>query len=386
MLRGLLLLALAASGVVIVLLAINLAALPRLSLAARRARPRRWPSVSIVIPARNEERGLEVAVRSHLSQDYPDFEVVVVDDRSSDRTPEILAALAGQDERLRVVPGQEPPAGWLGKPHALRVGADASRGEWILFVDADVQYEPRCLREAVAYLESEGLDFLAFMPRFEMRGFWEHVLMPNVALTYLFGPAALANSPHFRWIAAGGGAGNLVRRAVYEAIGGHAAIRSSVIDDVRLALLAKGAGFRCRGVRAEDRVSVRMYRGFREVCDGFTKNVADVFQGWVGVLATLLLVASTVSALLPAAALLAAALGAPLGPTDVRIGAAAFALGVAARLVVAGVLGHPIWTALTGPLMTAVWTWIFVRSAYRRLVRREVHWRGRRYDARQATF
>jgi chlorobactene glucosyltransferase len=386
MLRDLLLFSLAAGGFMIAMVVINLAVLPRISRAARFGSPSRWPPVSVVIPARNEERAVEDTVRAHLNADYPSVEVIVVDDRSTDRTPEILAALAGSDARLRVVAGQDPPAGWLGKPHALHLGSQAASGELLLFADADVRYHPEALREAVISMEQRRLDFLALLPDFEMRGFWENVLMPNIPLTYFFGPAVLANSDRFRWIAAGGGAGNLVRRSVYHAVGGHSSLKGSVIDDVRLALVVKSAGFRCRAFRAEDRISVRMYRGFREVWDGFTKNVAYAFRSLFGALVLLLMIVTMVPALLPAVVLALAVAGVPIGAVEAKLAGAGLLASVVARVPVAVALRHPLWTTLTNPLMVAVWGGIILRSAYWRFIRKEVRWRGRRYDARGASL
>ncbi|MFN2385609.1 MAG: glycosyltransferase [Thermoanaerobaculia bacterium] len=386
MLRALLLFCLASGGAVILVVAFNLALYPRLSRAAALPPPSRWPSVSVVIPARDEERAVEQAVRSQLAQDYPDFEVVVVDDRSRDGTPRILRELARSHGRLRVLTGKEPPHGWLGKPHALHQGSEAARGDLILFADADIVYHPQTLREAVTLMESRRLDLAALLPAFEMRGFWENVLMPYVPLAYFFGPAILANSDRLRWLAAGAGSGNLVRRAAYDAAGGHAALRTSVVDDVRLSVNVKRAGFRCWGVRAEDRLSVRIYRGFSEIWEGFTKNLAFVFQGPFGLLFLTLTLLTAIPALLPAFVLIAAILGAQVESGNVVLAAAGFALAVAARLPVALALRHPLWTALTNPLMVSVWLGITVRSLHRRLVRREVLWRGRRYDARGASF
>jgi len=329
---------------------------------------------------------VEGAVRSHLSQDYPDFEVVVVDDRSADATPAILAALARESPRLTIVEGIEPPPGWLGKPHALAQGAAQATGQILLFADADVRYDARALGEAVTVLERERLDFLALLPGFEMRGFWENVLLPYVPMSFFLGLGFLANSDRHRWIAAGGGAGNMVRRAAYDAVGGHAGIRDSVIDDVRLAMTVKRAGFRCRMAQADDRVRVRMYRGFREIVDGFTKNVSFVFGGWFGLVFLLGTVLTFVAAVIPPAALLAAAFGWPVARTDVFLAAAAVVLTVLVRGLLALYLRTALWAAWTQPLMAFVWTGIIARSLYRRFVRREVRWRGRRYDAAGARF
>jgi glycosyltransferase involved in cell wall biosynthesis len=367
-----------------VLLPVNFACTPRLSRV--RTRAARTPRVSVVIPARDEERSIGRAVASHLSQTYTDLEIIAVNDRSSDRTGEILAELARGDSRLTVVTGIEPPEGWLGKPHALHLGASVATGEVLLFADADVVYDPRTLGEAVSLLESKRLDFLALLPRMATEGFWESVLMPYVLGAYFAGIGFLANVDWPRWAAAGGGAGNLIRRKAYEALGGHAAIKDSVVDDVHLALRAKRGGFRTRAVRAEDRVSVRMYRGLFEVVNGFTKNIAYALQGVVGAVLFVLTAVITLFWVVPPLALAAALLGMPVERQDVLIAAAGFALVVAARFAAAAALGDKLWPAVTHPIMAAIWGFIICRSLYHRIVRRRLVWRGREFDARAARF
>ena len=219
-----------------------------------------------------------------------------------------------------------------------------------------------------------------------MRGFWENVLMPNIPISYYFGLGFLANSDRHRWIAAGGGAGNLVRRSAYDSTGGHAAIRDSVIDDVKLAMAVKRRGFRCRVARADDRVRVRMYRGLPEVFAGFTKNAAFVFAGGFGLvflLGTLLMVTA---ALAPLAVFVAALAGAAVSPGQVGLAAAVILGTFALRFALARMLSWPQWASWTQPLMSVAWGAIILRSLYWRFVRREVRWRGRRYDAHRARF
>jgi chlorobactene glucosyltransferase len=369
-------------GLLCVLL--NLALLPRLS--RHGATARSFPRVSIVIPARNEEQDVEAAVRSHLAQDYPSLEIVVVEDHSSDATGRILERLAREDARLWIVTGAEPPAGWLGKPHALSQGAAVAKGDWILFADADVRYGVGALSQAMAYVEAKGLDFLMLLPRIEMRGFWENVLMPNLLMTFFQAPAFLVNRRRARWIAVGGGAGNLIRRSAYDTIGGHTALRDSVVDDVRLGYAVKAAGFAFGVVRAEGQVAVRMYRGFRQVFDGFTKNIAYVFQGAAGLLLFLLTVLTLGAALLPGATLLAALFGAKIPGDDLALALAGYATAVFARIVLAAAISDPKWPAATHPIMAAVWFGMLVRSIYHRFVRRRLTWRGREFEARAARF
>lgn len=362
----------------------NLAATPRLSRTALSGGP--FPKVSIVVPARNEERAVAAGVGSQLAQDYPEFEVIAVNDRSTDGTGAILETLARGNPRLRIVAGSEPPPGWLGKPHALWLGARAASGEILLFADADVRYDPRCLREAVSLLLEREADFLGLLPRLEAEGFWENVLLPFVIGAYYGGPGLFANRRRPRWIALGGGAGNMIRRSAYEAIGGHEALKTSVIDDVALALRAKLSGFRTCAARAEDRVAVRMYRGFREVCAGFTKNVAYAYQGWPGAILFFLTAAWFVVSLAPPAFLLLAFAGVRAAPRDVALAAAGTALPILARLALAAAVGDPLWPSFAHPIMAAVWAGIGCRSLYQRVVRRRLTWRGREFDARGARF
>lgn len=325
-------------------------------------------------------------MRSHLAQDYPGLEVIVVEDRSTDGTAAILARLHAEDPRLTVVEGVEPPAGWLGKPHALFQGAERARGDLLLFADADVFYAPDAVSRAVALSDARGLDLLAFFPRLEMRGFWENVLMPYIPISYFFGPAFLINSDWQRRFAAGGGAGILVRAAAYRAAGGHEALRGSVIDDIHLAIRVRRAGGRCRMVLADDQVRLRMYRGFREIFDGFTKNIAYAFEGWLGAFLALSTAFTFVASTVPVLALLASLAGIPLPGRDVAWAAVAVAAAVLARGGLALLLGYPMWASVTQPLTAAVWATMMARSFAWRFLRREVRWRGRRYHASRAGF
>jgi glycosyltransferase involved in cell wall biosynthesis len=364
-------------------LAANLAGIRRLS---RSTCARDRMKVSVVIPARDEERSIEAAVRGHLAQSYSDIEVIVVDDQSTDGTGEILSRLAREDPRLVVVAGVPPPSGWLGKPHALWEGAQKATGLLLLFADADVVYGREALARTVAFLEETKSDLLCLIPSMETRGFWEGALMPYLLNALFLGPGFLANSDRFRKIAAGGGAGNLIRRAAYDQVGGHAAIRESVIDDIHLALRVKGAGLRARVVRAERDVSVRMYRGFREVCNGFTKNVAYAFSGPFGLWFGIQSVVGILLTVLPVVVLIAAALGISVSSSDAGWAAAGYGLFVLAQAALAVALGRSLWPCLTHPIMAAVWAGIICRSFYHRIVRRRLIWRGRQFDAREARF
>ena len=349
---------------------LSLATVPRL----RTRVPRRFPRVSVVIPARDEERTIERTVRALLAQSYPELELIVVNDRSVDRTGEILAAFDG----VIVVDGEEPPPGWLGKPWALHQGSARATGELLLFVDADVIYEPEAVAALVAHLEERPeVALVGVLPNIVMRGFWEHVAMPNLAVfAYAFLPLWAVNRTRLRMLAVGGGSGNLVRRAAYDAAGGHESLKDAVVDDVGMARLLRRSGRRTGIVRAEQYVSVRMYHGLREIVGGFTKNAFAVF-GYNYVVALLFLTLAVVFHLLPYA----------LALTGHTLALAVVATIALTRLILFLSIGYRVDNALFGhPFMIATWLWILLRSIWFTGIRRQLHWRGRTYDAGGTKF
>jgi hypothetical protein len=241
-------------------------------------RPAEAPAVSAVVPARDEAAALERAIRSLLAQDYPALEVVAVDDRSSDATPAILARLAAADPRLVVVRVDRLPEdarggpAWLGKPHALHVGASRARGEWLLFADADVVHEPTAVSRAMRVALRDGRDHVTLFPHVEP------VSALHAAFLALFGLAVLlarrvwaVPDPTSR-ASVGIGAFNLVRRALYARFGGHEALRLEVIDDIALGQEAKRVGGRSEALFAEDLVWLEWYPSLRATLRGLTKN------------------------------------------------------------------------------------------------------------------
>ena len=236
----------------------------------------RLPFLSIVVPARNEERQIEQCVRSLLTQRYPRFEVLAVNDRSEDRTGEILESLARGDSRLRVIHGEALPEGWVGKPWALMQGADVALGDWLLFTDADTTHEPQACASAVSYAQQHAASIVSLLPtqRFETPG--ERAVLPTILWMIAFAVGSLdaINDPRRRDAAIFNGQYLLVERAAYDALGGHAAVRDCIAEDYALAHVVKNDGrFRSRLAGASDLVYTRMYRSLREVWDGFSKNL-----------------------------------------------------------------------------------------------------------------
>lgn len=334
------------------------------------------PHLSVLIPARNEEADLEEALRSHLTQDYPRMEVVVCDDGSTDATPAILEKLQREFPRLQVVRGAEVLPGWLGKPNAQRQALEKATGEVLLFVDADVVYSPGTHRRAASELVHHGAHMVALLGSLEAKGFEPLILSFLNAFATYCGPLFLANAPRFRSVAVGGGPGNLVNRAAFEAAGGMEALREEVIDDVAMGRMMKAYRGRYRLVVCPDALRVRMYRGFGASFEGFTKNLYSAFgrRLWIGALSfcgdlAVHLLPVTVlglSFILPALA--------PLRlPATLAVGAGVLCNGLAALWT-----GAAWWMALAFPVRSILWTVMFFRSAWVYHTRGVV-WRGRAF-------
>ena len=230
------------------------------------------PRISMLFAARDEEEKLPAALATLMEIDYPDLEVIAVDDRSQDSTGSILDGFAAAHPRLRVVHITQLPSGWLGKPHALQKAYEASTGEWLLFTDADVRFKPDVLRRAIALAKARNLEHLTLMGDVEMVGFWETVLITffGMAFNIAIDPYRVAN-PHSRAYM-GVGAFQLLRRAAYEASGMHRRLAMEVVDDMKLGKIVKQSGFRSGAGIAQDFVVVRWHAGLGNLIRGVTKN------------------------------------------------------------------------------------------------------------------
>ena len=226
--------------------------------------------VSAIIAARNEELDLGACLDSLLAQDYPDLEILVVDGGSADGTREVARA---RGPRVRLLEEPPLPDGWVGKNWACHIGARAATGSFLLFTDADVRYHPSVVRATVRWAEREGAALATLAPRFEAVGFWEKVVLPfyaQMVLTYFRTPRV--NLPRSR-AAMANGQFLMVRREAYDRVGGHAAIRSAVLEDVRLAQGFRSAGLPMRVAWAPGLLTTRMYRDRHEMFEGLLKNI-----------------------------------------------------------------------------------------------------------------
>ena len=234
--------------------------------------PLQWPSVAIIFAAKDEQREIEEAVRSMLKVDYPNLKYTAVNDRSTDQTGDILNRLAEEDERLNVVHVEELPDGWLGKNNALHQAAVVTDTDYLLFTDADVSFDAECVKRAIGYTESHGVDHLTMFPKVPMPG-----LMLNAFVVFFFKTFVLyyqawrvsdRNSKAFLGI----GAFNLVRNNAFREVGGFLRIRMEVVDDLWLGKLLKQGGFRQQVLIARDDISVPWYGSVREMIVGLDKN------------------------------------------------------------------------------------------------------------------
>jgi chlorobactene glucosyltransferase len=234
------------------------------------------PFVSILVPARNEaDRVLEKSISSMLNQTYKNYEIIILNDRSTDETGEILENLQSriQNPKSKIINGKEPDKTWLGKPHALHQAFQKSGGEWILTTDADIIFAPETLQTAINYAEKNRFDALTLIPKQIFGSFWERFFMP------VFGWFCLLAMPPHRVNDANRkesmGVGNffLLRRASLEKINGFESVKAEVAEDLRLAEILKKQKFNLRIDYAPELIETRMYSGFREIWEGFTKNL-----------------------------------------------------------------------------------------------------------------
>ena len=331
----------------------------------------RAPRVSIIVAARDEERHVESAVRSLLRLDYPDYELVVVNDRSTDRTGELLGGVAVTEPRLQVVNVAELPAGWLGKDHALHVGAEKADGELLLFADADVVFAQDALSRAVGLMLRERADHLTIAPE---------LILPSVPLThlinYLFLWGFLALRP---WktsdpkssASAGIGAFNLVSSSAYRAIGGFSRIQLRPDDDLKLGKLLKRAGYRQLVGNGIGALRIEWYRTFGEAARGFRKNAFAVlnYNAVLGVGAVVSNLAATV----------------PFVAPFMTTGAARVLYGMAAAAFVLAYAWHAAlnrtrpWLALFYPVAPVMAAYVIGSAVARTLLTQSVEWRGTSY-------
>lgn len=340
------------------------------------------PPISIVVPARDERRSIEACVRSLLAQTAPDFEVIVVDDRSTDGTGEIVARLAREDARLRVVSGAALPAGWVGKPWALHQGAAVARGTWLLFTDADSVHAPASATSALAFVRERHADALSTITRQALGTLAERAILPSILGLIFFsqGNFAQLNDPGQTRRALANGQYLFVSRRAYDELGGHAALRGEIVEDVEFARRVKADGrFRLLLAGGTELAEVRMYHSFGEIWNGFTKNIYYGPRGNLWALGGGLIFIASISFGPPLLALNAALRRRPLEALEALLTSAALMAAAGWGIASVGLDRRLGWFQ---PVGTTVLAAITINSTFAVLSGRGVEWRGRRYGGR----
>ena len=346
--------------------------------------PASRPRVSVIVPARNEERNLRACLDSIRRLDWPDLEVLVMDDRSTDGTGAIAAEAAAADPRVRVLGGTDLPPGWMGKCWALHQAQSHAAGSWLLFLDADVQVHPRALAQAHDYAAKEGAGMFSGYGFLRLESFWEKVVMPVLGgMIVGANPLDEVNDPKHERVVCNGQF-ILLSREAYDRIGGHEAVKGEIIDDMALAREAKAREIRYRMVFCRELFRTRMYTTFGEIWQGWTKNLYAALGYRPGV-ALGVVVFILVTAVLPPAVAIGRALALPpaawAGDLPLLVAAAATVVMLGYRIYASRIFEQPWGLFWTHPLGALVSAGIFLNSARLGFLRRTVAWKGRDYSA-----
>jgi glycosyltransferase involved in cell wall biosynthesis len=330
------------------------------------------PRISLIFAARDEEVKLPGALATLVALDYPDLEIIAVDDRSQDSTGAILDEFARKHPRLHVVHVKELPAGWLGKPHALQRGYEQSTGDWLLFTDADVRFTPDVLRRALTLVKQGNVDHLTLFGDVEMVGFWEKVLITFFGLAFHIATDPYRVSNPDSWTYVGVGAFQLLKRSAYEAAGTHRRLAMEVVDDMKLGKIVKQAGFRSSVGLAQDAVVIRWHAGLGNLVRGVTKN----FFAAAGYNLTLVLMGAAGLLLLNVAPFVALI----LGHGWIRmLAAVAVAIAMGFHIGVDVVMRVSPFYALTHPIGAVLFCYMLLRSTVVTLWQGGVTWRDTFY-------
>ncbi len=346
------------------------------------------PLISVIVPARNEARNIRRSIEALAAQSYQNLELIVVDDGSTDATPQILKQLqeapkADSSPEITIINGAALPPGWAGKPHALHQGFQASQGEWLCFVDADTFANPDLIASTYQAATNLGADMLTILTDQELGSFWEKVIMPLVFTALSVGfPARRVNDPQ-KADAIANGQFILIRRQVYQAVGGHAAVRDQIAEDKALAVLVKGSGFHLVLGDGRELVRTRMYTSLPEIWEGWVKNIYLGMQDRPWLLLLGAITGFVAALVLPLWTILSLAWVAQGGGWIA-------ALVAAESLILWGYLLYnrnqvnqamhiSFGYGLTLPLGALIFTAMMVTSAYNVYSGRGVTWRGRRY-------
>ena len=346
--------------------------------------PHETPHVTVCVPARDEENNIADCLHGILNFDYPDFDVLVVDDRSTDRTPEILEDLARRHPRLKVVRNSELPEGWMGKSYALHVASQHTDSPWLFFLDADTRHHPQCLRASMRQVFDHDLDVLTAVCGFDTPTLWERIIMPicgailmrRAGLNQTNRPDAPAGFINGQFI--------LMSRRTYDDIGGHAAVAGHILEDLAFAHIIKNSARRVRLAWGRDVITVRMYRNLAQMLEGWSR----IFLGAIGrrpAWYTEMALAVCVCTLLPSLVILLSPFlllsghAYPLTWINFSLASLAFAFSILTMRNINVITGVPTRYAFLRSLSSIPLIVIYWRAIALALGRASLSWRGTSY-------
>ncbi|HZY93411.1 MAG TPA: glycosyltransferase family 2 protein [Candidatus Bathyarchaeia archaeon] len=336
------------------------------------------PTVSIILPVRNQATTARECLNSLAELNYDNKEIIVVDGQSSDGTTEIIDEYR---DRVTMVEEGPLPVGWVGKNWACQQGYEKSRGELLLFTDGDSIHSRDSLRRTVAYLQSTKADILTLAPSTILKSFWEKTLQPPIFLLIMLLVGGKQVNDDKRPNAIGNGQYMLFRRHVYEKIGGHARVRERIVEDYALARLAKKAGFRLRFVTGKDALGVRMYDSLSGIWRGWRKNFYTVSEKWMFWRAVLRNVLMFLFFVMPFITLAYGISLIPVNPVNVPLLTGAFMvfwLWLGTIILYRSINVNPLY-ALLFPLATLIYIGIGIDSTIRGSLGLGFSWKGRIY-------
>lgn len=349
------------------------------------------PSVSILLPARNEEKNIHACITSLLGQDYPDFDIIVINDRSTDRTQVLVEEIKSRLDkdnpgRLKLLNIKDLPAGWTGKTHGLCQGAKIARGEWLLFTDADTIHSPLSLKSSVAYSLERNIDFLSLYPQSRSNSFWEKIAQPlGGSILTIWYPFEKINSPGHK-TAFANGQYILIKRDCYAEIGGHEHVRGELLEDVSMAEAAKAIGKNIRMAYGFNLFSTRMYAGLSQIWKGW-RRIFRLLMNKKKTRYPLSLFLMLVFSLLPFFILMDASLLSKGG-----IHAFTYIINLFEVLFICLTMffiyrlakSSPVW-AIFHPIACLIMTGIILDALLTEILKKPIDWRGTLYQFRRAS-
>lgn len=344
----------------------------------RGAKPNQYHGlVTVMIPARNEEKVIEKCLRSLMAQDYPEMEVILYNDQSTDQTGVIADRLAKEDARIQVFHGTHLPAGWVGKTHGCHQMSCKAKGRWFLFGDSDTVYEPDAISRALATAEDKKLEFLSFFPRFDNYSLGEKIFLPFFYFyIYAFCPLARITSSLNPQVVAANGSFILIKQSLYQSIGGHESVKDKVLEDVLMARHIKSLGYKAGYGDGSTLYSVHMYDNIKSIWEGFSKNAFALFT-WNYFTTITFVTAGFLFCVVPFILLVVSA--SSHYTTVYALNLSVVMIYLLIHALINFHLKQGFWTVVLFPICAAMSFFVIINSMFRVATGKGLTWKGRSY-------